>query len=558
MDFERRIPELIKRGSNDIEALTDAFELVRLLEMEDAVYISGNEDVTKHDENNFNLAHTLVKDIRTLSAQMVKRGFGTPAVELNKRCLLFDAPYDFDAAIRYAEWNREPRRKFYEPRRKQLLPIVRAMEDLDARRIRTLGIMCPPGVGKSTTGIMFMIWTGMRHPDMSILGGSHSNSFLRGVYDEIVRMIEPDSEYLWWDIFPELGGKYTTYAKDMRVDIGRPKRFQTFEFSSIGSGNAGKVRASNLLYCDDLVDGIESAMSRDRMDKLWQQYYTDLRQRKIGDCVELHIATPWSLHDPMDRLEEMNEGNPQAKFIHMPALNEDDESNFDYPYGVGFTTAFFHEQREIMDDASWKALYMTQPVERGGVLYDSQDLKRYFHLPDAEPDAVIAVCDTKNSGADYCVMPIAYKYGKEYYIETCICDNSAPEIVEQRLVDALVAHEVKAARFESNSAGGRVAETVQKRVNEKGGFTHITTKWNQSHKETRIVLDSPWVKQHCLFKDDSVIRSDKEYRRMLQMLTSYSLEGKNKHDDVPDAFSMLANFAQNITGGVASVVKRLF
>lgn len=118
---------------------------------------------------------------------------------------------------------------------------------------------------------------------------------------------------MWRDVFPGVCIARTN-AQDMMIDMYKPKRFATLEFSSIGSGNAGKVRAQKLLYCDDLVSGIEEAMSRERMDKLWQLYTTDLRQRKIGECRELHIATPWSLHDPMDRLERNNENNPRAEF----------------------------------------------------------------------------------------------------------------------------------------------------------------------------------------------------------------------------------------------------
>ena len=235
------------------------------------------------------------------------------------------------------------------------------------------------------------------------------------------------------------------------------KRFATLEFSSVGSGNAGKVRAENLLYCDDLVDGLESALSKERMDKLWNLYTTDLRQRKIGDCKELHIATRWSIHDVIGRLEQSYGESGRAEFIVMPALNENDESNFDYGNHAGFTTAFYHEQREVMDDASWRALYMNQPIEREGQLYNEDELRRYFELPDGEPDAVLSICDTKDKGTDYCVMPIAFQYGQDFYIEFILCDNSAPEIVEARLVTELIRFKVKMSRFESNSAGGKVA-----------------------------------------------------------------------------------------------------
>ena len=477
--------------------------------------------------------------------------------QLYKKTLLFAAPVDFDSFLQYIEWNRNPNKRFYLPRRKQLKPLVDALQDLEDDKLDLLAISMPPGTGKTTLAIFYLTWIGGRHPESPNLGGSHSNSFLRGVYDEIGRIIDPHGEYLWCDVFPNIGIANTN-AKDMRIDLGKAKRFETFEFSSIGSGNAGKVRAGSLLYCDDLVDGIETAMSKERLDKLWQQYTTDLRQRKIGDCKELHIATRWSVHDVIGRLEEQYSGSDRAKFIVMSALDENDESNFNYGNGVGFTTEFYHEQRDIMDDVSWRALYLNQPIEREGLLYAEDELRRYFELPEGDPDAIISVCDTKDRGTDYCVMPIAYQYGGDYYIEEIICDNSNPEVVEARLVDALLRHKVQLSRFESNSAGGRIAQKVQEEVKKKGGITKITTKYSTSNKETRIIVDSPYCKEHFLFKDASVCKNNKEYRKAMAQICGYTMAGKNKNDDAVDALSMLANFAQGFSRSVARIFTRPF
>ena len=540
MDIYTLVDKAFKRDLSDPSALNDAFDALRLLEPED-----------------FTLAHEKNKEVRRLSAKYAAERTDAKMFELNKRSLLFDAPYDFDAAIRYAEWDREPKKKFYMPRRKQLLPVVQAMQRLSERNIRILGVMAPPGVGKTTIELMFMVMEGLKNPDLSILMGSHSNSFLRGAYEEVGRMLDPKGEYLWKDIFPTVQ-VCKTNAQDMRIDLGKRKRFETFEFSSIGSGNAGKVRASNLLVADDLVPDIESAMSKERMDKLWQQYYTDLMQRMIGDCVQLLVQTPWTLHDPIDRLELAHTDDPLAEFIHLPALDENDESNFDYPYGLGFTTEFYHNQRDIMDDASWRALYMTQPIEREGQLYNEDELRRYFELPDRAPDAILFVCDTKDKGTDYCVMPICYQYGNDFYCEDIVCDNSNPEVVEARLVSKLIEHKAQMGQFESNSAGGKVAEKVQKEVKERGGIAKITTKYTTSNKETRIIVASPWVKEHVLFKDNTVIKKDKEYRRMLNQLCSYTMAGRNKNDDVCDAWSMFANYVQQLEGTKVEVFRRPF
>lgn len=539
MDTKQLVKLAFGRDLTDIGAARDAFEAIRLLETED-----------------FLLAHQYNQTLRSLSAKCALAKNSADFFGLNKKALLFDAPYDFDAYCRYIEWNRAPDKRFYLPRRKRLYKVAKALQRLADNQLDLLGISLPPGVGKTTLAIFYLTWWAGKEPDKPILGGSHSNAFLRGVYDECLRIVDPKGEYLWCDVFPNVR-VCSTNAQDMKIDLGTPKRFTTLEFSSIGSGNAGKVRAEQLLYCDDLVDGIEAALSKERMDKLWNLYATDLRQRKIGDCKELHIATRWSVHDVIGRLERQYENNPRAQFIRIPALDENGQSNFDYGNHAGFTTQFYHEQRDVMEDASWKALYMNEPIEREGQLYNNDELRKYFTLPEQEPDAVLAICDTKDRGADYAFLPIFYQYGQDYYLEDCICDNGAPEAVEARILNALLFHKVQMARFESNSAGGRIASDMQKQVKARGGRCHITTRYTKENKETKIIVNSPWVKEHVLFHDEK-IKKDKEYRRMYQFLTGYTMAGKNKHDDVPDGMAMFAIFAQELSGGTIQVMQRKF
>lgn len=475
--------------------------------------------------------------------------------ELHKSVLLLAAPYDFESYLLYVESNREPKKKFYPPRRKVLKQVVDALQELADDKLDLLAVSLPPGSGKTTLAIFYLTWLGGKIPNDPMLTGSHSNSFVRGVYDECLRIMDKNGDYLWHEVFPDIQVTNTN-AKDCRIDLDKRQRFETLEFTSIGTGNAGLYRAATLLYCDDLVSGIEVALSKERLDKLWETYTTDLRQRKIGDhCKELHIATRWSVHDVIGRLEREYGDSDRAKFIVIPALNENDESNFDYAYGVGFSTSFYREQRNIMDEISWKALYMNQPIERDGILYQKDELRRYFDLPDGEPDTIIAVCDTKDRGDDYCCMPIAYQYGQNFFIEDILCDNSKPEIVDARLVEILLKHKVKLARFESNSAGGRVAQAVQAQVKKRGGITHITTKFTTANKDTKIIVNSPYVKEHFLFKDDTAF-PNKDYKRAMDMLCSYTMMGKNKHDDVPDGMAMLAEYAQSLSGQKVEVFKR--
>ena len=513
-------------------------------------------------ETDFKTAHSVNKLLKDKCNSMVQTAPASKVegfYSLWRRGLLFEAPHDFDSFWKYMELNREAKKRFYQPRRKVLKTVV---DDLQALcvddKLDLLAVSLPPGSGKTTLALFFLAFLAGREPNSPILTGSHSNAFIRGCYDEVLRLVDPQGEYLWHDVFPGIAVSGTN-AKDCRIDFDKRQRFETLEFTSIGTGNAGLYRAANLLYCDDLVSGIEVALSKERLDKLWETYTTDLRQRKIGDkCKELHIATRWSVHDVIGRLEREYANNPRAKFIRIPAMNEDDESNFDYEFGVGFSTKFYREQRDIMDSVSWKALYMNQPIEREGLVYHPDELRRFFELPQEEPDAIIGVCDTKDKGNDYAFLPVGYVYGQDYYIGDCICDNGLPDTVDIRLADILVRDKVKMCRFESNSAGRRIAEKIQGEVKRMGGITNITTKFTTANKETKIIVNSAWVKEHCLFLDESKYKRNTDYGRMMDMLCSYTMAGKNKNDDVPDGMAMFAEFAQSLNGAVVEVFSRPF
>lgn len=477
------------------------------------------------------------------------------ASSLFKAVLLLEAQgLRLDSYMQYIELQREPEKRFWIPRRKQLEPVCRAMQKLVDGELDILSISLPPGTGKSTLEIFLHSMMIGAFPDSCSLASGHSSTLTNSIYDG-VNTILSDPDYLWHDVYPS-AGTIITNAKEQTIDLGKKHRFSSLTCRAIGASLTGATRCEKLLTADDLVSGIEEALSIERLDKLWTAYTNDLKSRKKLNCKELHLATRWSVHDPIGRLQVMYADSPKAQFLVMPAVDEDGESNFNYRYGVGFDKAYFEDMKNNLDDCSWRALFMNQPIEREGLLYSEDELRRYFELPSDSPDAVISVCDTKDKGADYCVMPIAYQYGNDFYIEEIICDNNNPEIVETRLVEVLLRHKVKLSRFESNSAGGKIAEKVQKEVKTRGGITRITTKYSTANKATRIIVDSPFVKEHFLFKDNSVIKNNKEYKRALGMLCSYTMAGRNAHDDVPDAFSMLADFIQSFETQTVRVIQR--
>ena len=177
---------------------------------------------------------------RSISGEQVRSIY-----DLHKRVCLAAAPYDFDCYLLYVEWNREPDKKFYPPRRRVLKQVVDALQELADDKLDLLAVSLPPGSGKTTLAIFYLTWLGGRIPNEPMLTGSHSNSFVRGVYDECLRIMDKNGDYLWQDVFPNVKVSNTN-AKDCRIDLDKRQRFETLEFTSIGTGNAGLYRAATL------------------------------------------------------------------------------------------------------------------------------------------------------------------------------------------------------------------------------------------------------------------------------------------------------------------------
>lgn len=469
---------------------------------------------------------------------------------------------DFDSYMIYVEHKREPEEQFWLPRREcfMKLGIMQSFQDLLEDKLDILTISLAPGTGKSTLEEFFVSYIMGLYPDKCNLFSSYSGPITEMVHRSVFNIIT-NKEYAWSEVFPGVPMESKS-DKEQYINLGKYKPFKTLTCRSINSSTTGVTRAEGYLLCDDLVSGIEEALNPERLETLYMKYVSDLKSRRKLGCKEIHIATRWSVHDPIGHLQAIY-NDDRARFIAVDCYDENGESRFDFKYQKGFSTEYFKEMEQTMDDVTFRCMYRSDPIEREGLLYHPDDVKTYLGgLPaensgeTKEPDAILAVCDTKDTGTDYNCLLVVYQYGLNFYLEDVVYDNGSPYVLDELNANCLVRNNVQIAQFESNKEGSRTGNEVQRLIKEKGGRCTITKKYTTTNKETKIIVNSDWVKQHIFFKDPSEYEKKSMYGQFMRSVFGYVTLGKNAHDDSVDALAMLALFVQQLEGSVAEVYDR--
>lgn len=488
--------------------------------------------------------------------------------------LLLEAQnYQVDSGLLYLEKNRISKERFYEPRRNVFLQhnIIGSLQDLMDDKLDIFALSVPPGCGKSTLEDFFLSLVGGWFPNDFNLSSAHSSILTRSLYDGVLEIINDPVEYTWHEIFPnvEIQG---TNAKETTVNLERNGRFKTWTFRSIDGSLTGATRCNRFLTADDLVSGIEEALNKNRLDTLWTKVVNDLRSRRLEGCKEFYIATRWSVHDPIGKLQQLYAGNPRARFIAVPALDENGKSNFLFTVN-GFSEKYFNDAKESMDEISYNCLYQQQPVEREGLLLSPDKLKRFFFdredvpdgctdeytiIPDREADAIWAVCDTKDKGTDFESLPIAYQYGDKFFFPDVVFDDTTDyDILDRKTADILIKHNPHKIRFESNNVGNRVAHNIQKMITGKCR-ADIETRPTQANKETKILVNSDYISKHFYFLHPSQYKPKSDYGLFMANVTTYTTRAKVAHDDGIDSLAMMSEYVQNPLGGKATAMHNPF
>ena len=546
MNYEKlsgSIRTVIDRRPGDNGAYSDLFSLCREWETED-----------------FSAAHKVNKELLALSAKQVRHGGGAKFYEQWRRCLLFEAPHDFDSFMTYIELDRKPEKRFYAPRKHYLRPMVQGFQDVLDGKLRLLTISMPKRAGKSQTGINFVNMLSGKFPDRSTLMEGTGDDLVKSFYNGCLEYLTVPNEYLFYDVFPE-ARLVQTNADSKTINLKSKSRFPTIMCRSIDARQVGLSEATNVLYMDDCVEGREEAKNRQRLDDKWEVISGDIMGRAIEGTPMVFTGTRYSLYDPIGRVQEHAQREGWAwRAIEIPALDlVTDESNYEYEREGKkvFTTAYFREQRELLSAEQFESEFQQQPFEAKGLLFNKDELNYFFELPkDRDPDTIIAVGDTAESGSDSTSMPVAKIYGSDVYIVDVVFDDSPAEVTKPECAKCLIENKVASAVFESNNAGQYYARDVDQIIRERGYSVGIRTKRTISNKQTRIEFASDNIKKNFYFKHPSTYKRGSQYWNFMKEVTTYTRSGKVPHDDAPDSLSLLENEIRMLSGGKVEVFKR--
>ena len=524
----------------------------------------------RSDNPDYDFAHKENRELLMAAADMMRRSRAIEQkgkfYEIYKKTLRFDAVDRFDSFMLYLELDREAAKRFYQPRRKVLKRFVDALQALEDDKLDELHLSCPPRIGKTSLIIFFLLWVMGRDSERSNLYCSYSDTITAGFYNGAIEILSDPQTYHFAEIFPTSDLKGTN-AKEEYFDLDRKKHYHSLTCRSLYGTLNGACDASGYIVADDLISGIEEALNKDRLKSAWDKVNNNLLTRGKEKTKIIFIGTRWSLADPIGVRREMLANDDKFKYlrtqiIDIPALDENEQSNFDYDYGVGFSTERYQAVRSSFertnDLASWDAQYMQKPVERTGSLFEP-DAMRYYSgvLPETEPDRIIMVVDPAYGAGDYVAAPVVYQYGSDCYVVDVVFSPENKKVTIPLICDMAMKHNVSAMQIEATKATKEFPNDVQQFLSDNGKRINLTTKAasTQSTKQDRVFAQAPIIIDNFVFLS-SGCRS-RDYQKFMEQMFAFKVIGKNVHDDAPDAVAMAADmiFRQNQK---VEVFRRLF
>ena len=429
--------------------------------------------------------------------------------------------------------------------------VCEKLESIIEGKTKRLMIFMPPRHGKSRTAVLLSQWLFGRDPSEQIMTGSYnetlSTTFARAVRDGIAEERFDPSRIVFSDIFPQTRIKYGEAAAGKWALEG-----QYASYLATSPGGTATGFGARKLILDDLIKKAEEAFNEGALDKQWQWFTDTMLSRTETGYKIVIIMTRWATGDLAGRALEHW---PDAELITMKALQDDGTMLCD----AVLTREDYEDKVRTMSEEIASANYQQQPIDLKGRLYSS--FKTYTDIPrDANGKPLFthirSYTDTADTGADYLCSIIYGEYNHEAYVLDIYYTKASMEITEPETARRLLAHGALRIFFDRDECleqrrehfavalvehlAEQVVrlELIDQEQLRRLGSNRCRVEWfhQSENKVARILTNSTWVQDHIYYP----VNWRDRWPEYAKAMYHYQKEGKNAHDDAPDATTGVA------------------
>lgn len=417
---------------------------------------------------------------------------------------------------------------FYKRSRQYLVQLANTLQEFVFNSPKkVLVISIPPRTGKSRTASLFAEWTFGKDPTKKIMTGSYnetlSTQFAKTVRNTIqTQKVEPFIP-VFSDVFPDVKIKQGDAAMNMWSLEGQYSSY----LATSPSGTATGFGCS-LMIIDDVIKNAQEANNQLTKQSHYEWFTNTMLSRLEEGGKIIIIMTRWASDDLAGRI--INHFQDDAEIISLKALQDDGTMLCEDV----LSRESYEEKKKLMSPDIFYANYQQEPIDLKGQLYIS--FKTYDSLPQFEK--IQSYTDTADTGSDYLCSIIYGIYQKEAYILDVIYTNEPMEITEPLVAKHIFEYKVNQADIESNNGGRGFSRQISHYLTNTYNTNHTVIRpFHQSkNKQARILSNATWVMEHIYFPQNW----HNKYPEFYKAITSYQREGKNLHDDAPDALTGVA------------------
>jgi len=388
----------------------------------------------------------------------------------------------------------------------------------------------PPRFGKSRTATKTVQWLfGKYGANIRVMTGSY-NETLSGTFAKQVRDCIAEKKTLgvtvYNDIFPNTKIKYGEASVQKWALVGSE---QANYLATSPTGTATGF-GCNIMIIDDVIKNAEEAYNANTLSKL-QSWFTDTMLSRTENGFKLIIImTRWSTDDLAGFIL-----NNYDNVVHVNYKAVQDDGSMLCPDIL--SKEDYELKTKNMNKDIVAANYQQEPIDVKGRLYTM--FKTYTDVPKDDKGNtlfkyILNYTDTADMGSDFLCSICYGMFGDCYYILDVLYTKDAMEVTEPATAKMLTANNVGCAIIESNNGGRGFARNVEKECKLLGN-RHTSVKWftQSKNKIARILSNSTSVMDNVYFP----VNWQDRWPEFARAINKYQREGKNEHDDAPDALT---------------------